>query len=350
MTIFFSNPYLAVVFWIGVGATILAALLAVTIVYLRIAVTRSSREESDFLSIWRPLLLSSLHSSVPAVLPTLDVGHRLYFLKLWNDLMRAAPNQAAVNLTVIAYAIGCDQFSRRFLRLGDRVECLLATLVLGQLRDQAAWDLLVTQTLSSDSITSIHAFQALVQIDAEAAAQQLTPLLLARNDWSIAQTAAILQSAQSAFMYPLIDATLEIKSAHLIRTLRLIESLRLSLPQSAVLRLLDNAQSTEALIGTLRIANDVSLLANVRPYLQHKDWRVRVQTAKLLGRIGEHSDVNRLIPLLADVEWWVRYRTAQALAGMSFFSNTELELLRNNLSDRFARDMLSHVLAERAAS
>ena len=57
-----------------------------------------------------------------------------------------------------------------------------------------------------------------------------------------------------------------------------------------------------------------------------------------------------MIPLLADVEWWVRYRTAQALAGMPFFSATELELLRNNLSDRFARDMLGQVLAERTAS
>jgi hypothetical protein len=43
----------------------------------------------------------------------------------------------------------------------------------------------------------------------------------------------------------------------------------------------------------------------------------------------------------------VRYRAAQALIGMPFFSIAEVELLRNNLSDRFARDMLGQVLAER---
>jgi hypothetical protein len=338
------------VFWIGIGATGLAALLVLTIIYLRVSLERSSRDEQAFLSVWRPLLLSSLNSSVPAMLPRLDIGHRLYFLKLWNGLMRTASGEAADNLTGIAYAIGCDQFSRRFLRLGNRVECLLATLTLAHLRDHTAWDLLITQTLSADSVTSINAFHALVQIDAESTAQQLTPLLLARNDWAIAQVAAIMQSAQGAFMFPLIEATMETKSVHLIRTLRLIEALHLALPQAAVLRLFEHAASTEALIGALRIADDVSLLPHVRRYLRHDDWRVRVQAAKLLGRIGEHSDVNRLIPLLADVEWWVRYRTAQALAGMPFFSATELELLRNNLSDRFARDMLGQVLAERTAS
>jgi HEAT repeat protein len=77
---------------------------------------------------------------------------------------------------------------------------------------------------------------------------------------------------------------------------------------------------------------------------------VRLQAAKALGRIGEHTDVNRLVPLLGDKEWWVRYRSAQALLGMSFFSLTEAEMLRTNLSDRFARDMLAQAIAERDAS
>ena len=57
--------------------------------------------------------------------------------------------------------------------------------------------------------------------------------------------------------------------------------------------------------------------------------------------------MNRLIPLLADAEWWVRYRAAQSLVAIPFLSMAEIELLRNNLSDRFARDMLSQAIAER---
>lgn len=350
MPITFPNSHVACAFWIGLGAAALTIPLALMMMQVRLSLSRSARKEYQFLSIWRPLLLSSPDSSVAAMLPILPDGHRLYFLKLWNGLMRNATAKTAENLISIAYAVGCDHFSRRLLQHGNRVECLLATSALAHLRDRAAWDLLVTQTLHADSVTSINALHALVQIDAEATAEQLMPLLLARSDWPIAHVAAILQTAQGAFMLPLLEATAEVKSSHVVRTLRLVEALHVTLPQAIILRLLNETNNAETVIAALRVANDVSLLPHIRAYLQHADWRIRVQAAKILGRTGEHSDVNRLIPLLADAEWWVRYRAAQALVSMPFFSLAEVELLRSNLSDRFARDMLGHVLAERKSS
>jgi hypothetical protein len=181
--------------------------------YLRISLNRRTHEERAFLAVWHPLLLSSLHSSVSAVLPRLPARHRVYFLKLWNQLMRSANSREATdNLISIAYSIGCDHFSRRLLRHGNRVECLLATITLGHLRDHASWDALVMQTLAADNVTSINAFQALVQIDAKTAAQQLTPLMLAREDWAISHIASILQPAHSAFMLPLLEAVEEIRA------------------------------------------------------------------------------------------------------------------------------------------
>jgi hypothetical protein len=350
LAMLFSNPSLCIVFWVGIAALGVAVLLAFAFLSLQASRKRSSQEELAFLTLWRPLLLGAFRSVVPAVLPVLEATHRLYFLKLWNQLMRDSDDPAAARLSGIAHAVGCASFCRRYLRNGNRIERLLATLTLGQLRDQDAWEALVNLSMADDSLTSLHAFHALVRIDAEAAAQQLTPLMLARNDWPVAQLAAILQAAQGAFLYPLIEAIQETRASHMRRTLRLVEALHFALPQASIQQLLDTADSKDVLIGTLRIINDAGLLPQARTYLKHEDWRVRVQTAKLLGRIGEHADVNRLIPLLADAEWWVRYRTAQALAGMPFFSRTELELLRNNLSDRFARDMLGQVLAERSAS
>ncbi len=344
-----ANPFFNYAAWIGTGALALTLLLVLALVYLRISLGRRRQQERNFLATWRPLLLSSLDSSIPAVLPTLATTDRIYFLKLWNSLMRTTTGNAARNLIDIGYAVGCDRFSRRLLLRGSRAECLMATIALGYLRDQPSWDVLVTQTMAADDATSLHAFHALVRIDADATAGQLTPLLLARQDWAIAHVAAILQTAQSAFMQPLLEAAAETQSAHLVRTLRLIEALHLTLPHAAISGLLEQ-KNTEKLIAALRIANDAGLLTQVRPHLQHADWRVRVQAAKALGRIGEHADVNRLVPLLADAEWWVRYRAAQALVGMPFFSLAEAELLCGNLSDRFARDMLSQAMAERRTS
>ncbi|WP_231949305.1 HEAT repeat domain-containing protein [Herminiimonas arsenitoxidans] len=351
MSNFSSDPHFVGTAWIGMIAIGLTLLLILVLVYLRASLSRRTQEERAFLSIWHPLLLSSLHSSVSAVLPSLAARDRVYFLKLWNQLIRSANSREATeNLISIAYSVGCDRFSQRLLRHGNRVERLLAILTLGHLRDHASWDALVMQTLAADNVTSINAFHALVQIDAKAAAQQLTPLMLAREDWAIAHIASILQPTHSAFTLPLLEAVEEIRAAHLIRALRLIEALRLPIPHTTALKLLDITNETETIIAALRISKDAGLLAHIRLHLNHPDWRVRGQVAKVLGRIGEHADVNRLIPLLADAEWWVRYRAAQALVGIPFLSMAEIELLRHNLSDRFARDMLGQALAERHPS
>lgn len=334
---------------IDVITLVLALLLIFAAIYLRMTLNRRVQQERDFLAVWRPLMLSSLDSSIPADLPPLASSERMYFLNLWNSLMRSATGDASSNLTSIAFAVGCDRFSRRMLRHGSRAECLLATIALGYLRDHSARDALVTQTMAADSITSLHAFHALVRIDADTVASELTPLMLARDDWPVAQVAAILQTSQSAFMMPLLEATAETRATHLARTLRLIEALHLTLPHATIAALLQQ-ENTETVIGALRITNDVGLLTLIRQHLQHADWRVRLQSARALGRIGEYNDVNRLVPLLADSEWWVRYRAAEALVGMSFFSLNEAEMLRNNLSDRFARDMLAQAIAERYAA
>lgn len=343
------EPLVHYIGWVDGIALGLTLLLVLAAVVLRIARQRRQHREQAFLSIWRPLLLSSLASSVPADLPSLPADERVPFLKLWNSLMRNAGGEAARNLIDVARAIGCDRFARRMLHHGNRAECLLATIALGHLCDQVAREALTTRTLSADSITSLHAFHALVRIDAETTAAELTPLMLARADWPIAQVAAIVQTVQQAFTPALLTASTETRAAHLPRTLRLMEALHLA-PPDAVLPILLTQDDTETVTGALRTAHDRTMLQQIRPLLQHSDWRIRLQAARAVGRLGEQSDVSRLVPLLADVEWWVRYRTAQTLVGMPFFSRADAEMLQATLTDRFARDMLTQAVAERDAA
>lgn len=343
------EPLVRAIGWIDGIAFGLALLLILAAGTLRIAQQKKRRREQDFLAVWRPLLLNALTSSVPPQLPALAADERVPFLNLWNSLMRDAAGETAHNLIDVARAIGCDRFARHMLRHGSRAECLLATIALGHLCDQIAREALTTQTLAADSITSLHAFHALIRIDADTTAAELTPLLLARTDWSIVQIAAILQSAQNAFAPALLTAAAERTAEHLPRTLRLLEALHLSPPPAALASLLAR-DDMETVTAALRTIHDAEMLPQVRPLLQHGDWRVRLQAAKVVGRLGEETDVNRLVPLLADAEWWVRYRTAQALVGMPSFGRVEAEMLRDNLADRFARDMLAQALAEKDAA
>jgi hypothetical protein len=51
---------------------------------------------------------------------------------------------------------------------------------------------------------------------------------------------------------------------------------------------------------------------------------------------------------MCDRVWWVRYRAGQALLGLKGMTAYHLEVVRAQLGDVYARDMLEHVRAEAA--
>jgi hypothetical protein len=71
-----------------------------------------------------------------------------------------------------------------------------------------------------------------------------------------------------------------------------------------------------------------------------------MQAARLVGRMGRPEDASRLEKLLADQEWWVRYRAAKALVALPGIGRASLERLRARLDDRYASDILGQALAE----
>jgi hypothetical protein len=62
--------------------------------------------------------------------------------------------------------------------------------------------------------------------------------------------------------------------------------------------------------------------------------------------MGEDDDEKRLVPLLSDREWWVRYRAAQALSRLPHMDEPKLKTIQAVQSNPFARDMLAQVMAE----
>jgi HEAT repeat protein len=97
-------------------------------------------------------------------------------------------------------------------------------------------------------------------------------------------------------------------------------------------------------IGKFRDENDLKL---VRQYLAHPRWHVRAHAATCLGRIGTKEDEAKLAALLADSEWWVRYRAAQAIMDLPFSSLERIRQLKEYRNDRYARDILEQVIVEK---
>ncbi|HEY5799092.1 MAG TPA: HEAT repeat domain-containing protein [Burkholderiaceae bacterium] len=343
-----SDPILLVAFWTGAGALLLTCLIGLQTILLRMALLRRQKREHAFLARWRPALMAYLVDTEAGLPAKLARGDRLYFLKLWNHLQESLRGEASQTLNAAARQLGCDVLARDMLHRGNRAQRLLAILTLGHLRDAKAWDMLRVQASMADSIVSVNALRALTQIDAGRAARELTPQLLARDDWPLARLASLLLETQDSFAAELLAAIPGADDASRVRVLRLIEALHLMLPDALVDTLFTAGQPVELTIAALRISPTPALLAHARGLSAHPDWRVRLQTAKVLGAAGNRGDVILLRTLLSDAEWWVRYRAAHALTAMPFLGQPELAALQLELSDRYGAEMLAHVLAEKA--
>lgn len=341
-----SDPFLQLAFWVGTGALGFTLLLGAQIVLLRMALRRRQRREKAVIEKWRPLLNAAMFGEpLPSLPPLLPQEHNIFF-KLWIHLHQSLRGDASAGLNAVAYRLQCDSIARGLLRRGRRAQRLLAILVLGHMRDRSAWQALMEQARLEDSTTSIQALWALVQIDAQPAVQQMLSLCIERRDWSLSQVVNILRDAGEVCVPVLAEAIEENNMDTLPRILRLAEALRVNLPAPLLAGLLRH-RSINVLAATLRLVGTPALLDEVRAHLAHADWSVRVQVAKALGRIGDRSDVARLQQLLADPQWWVRYRAAQALVALPFLSSQEIEALRASATDRYAGDMLGQVFAER---
>lgn len=197
-----------------------------------------------------------------------------------------------------------------------------------------------------DSILSIYAFWALVRIDASAAIGQTMRLLITRRDWPVTRIVLILQEAPEACTPAINQAIADANSQDLPRLLQIADVLRIPVAPHTLARLFRHA-SPEVLIAVLKLVQSPEFLPRIAEALSHPDWRVRLQAARAIGRVGGRAEIGMLVKMLSDEQWWVRYRTAQALISLPFFTPASLEQLRHSLTDRYAADILRHVMSEK---
>lgn len=340
-----SDPFVAAAFWTGLGALALTILLSLQILRLRLALRRNERVEARALAKWRPVLHAVVVGEAPQ-LPVLAANERLPFLKLWVHLQASLRGEAADALADVARNLGVDASARAMLERGRRGERLLAALTLGHLRDRQAWTPLLRAAGQPDNALALTAMWAMARVDGQAAADHILPRFIESGDWALSRVAGVLQEAAGASAEALQRLLPTLPETSLPRALRIAEALRVALP-APVLDGALRSHHVDVLVAALRNVATPDALDAVRSLAGHANWQVRVQAARALGRIGERTDVETLAELLGDREWWVRYRAAQALADLAALYGEALEAVRARLSDRFAADMLAHVMAEK---
>lgn len=347
---------LALAFWTGIAALGLTVLLLCQVLLMRALLNRRQRRSERLLARWRPVIMSGVAGN-SVRLPDLQRRDFADFAQLWIHFHEVLGGESRQRLNQIGRAVGLADLA--FERLDAKVceSQLLAILTLGHLGEQGAWQRLLELAEHPNLATSITAARALVLIDATEAMPLLAPIIEQRDDWPLARIGAILHEAgPDAVSLPLVNVVTQAewgRMARLIRLLKYTEG-RLTLTVvRAVTRCTKDPDIVAAclqLIRHLPDAPDKRDAEVARRFLQAEDWRVRVQAALALGRVGDAEDRTALAALLTDSQWWVRYRAAQALLELPGASHEGMLEVLARQTDPFARDMLSQVLAVRYQS
>ncbi|MDH4188541.1 MAG: HEAT repeat domain-containing protein [Nitrospira sp.] len=336
--------WLATIVIHSLNLTLLAWIL--TIRWMRLA---TDRRRQEMVKVWRPVLAECLLEA-PTWLPPIHHRDHILFLYLWNHLQESIKGESSEELSKIIHRTGMDQTVHRFFVHGTMRQKLLATVTLGNLKDMSAWAGLEKQAHADNAFLSIEAARALIRIDAPRALVTLIPLIAQRTDWSPLKILSLLQNAgEEHAAKALGEAALDVPPVVAARLLRILSTVKSHSALPSIRQLLSRTPVQEDVLAAgltiLGHCTDPRDLAVVRQALQHPTWFIRVHAATALGKMGIEDDEDRLIELLADTHWWVRYRAAEALSLLPSMTEDKLSLLVQTLPTTEARKILTPFVA-----
>lgn len=314
---------------------------------------RQDRRRKALRQAWFPFLFAAMtETTAPSAdqLPRLKRRDIYQFIMLWNTLYDTVRGGSLSYQRTLADRLKLLPTVRRWIR-GPRIDHRLAAMIcFGNLREHAAWSSLVKRIDASNTVESLTAARALVQIDALGA----MPLIwqrLERRDWSTSRVTALISHVPaSTLRFSLPDYVEHLPVEALYKLLRIGEGLlhgQLDDVMHRALERLPNDNELKALV--CNCADDPRWLPLIRSSLQAPHPGLRVAAVKALGRIGESDDRSTLISTLVDSHWWVRYRGAQSLSCLPGVTVEHLQRLAAHHPSGNARAILAHVLAEGTA-
>ena len=342
---------LEVVVGIAAGLAITTLLILISLLVMsRIQNNREKRQERFYME-WEPLLAeASLGSKQLNLLPSLQHRDYISFLLLWNRFQQNLRGDSRWGLVQLATNLGMDKVAARMTSSRDETHKALAALTLGNLKDHSRWYLLQNMAERESGLSAQIAAGALAKIDPLRAAPILISLFVERHEWPQTRVAAILgEMGSGTVSKPLVEAIRKAEEADIPRLLRFIPFIE---PHAALLLVRDllsthnDSEVIAACLTAIRYLEDQESKAMVISLLDHPGWAVRVQAVNALGRLAGPGDVDHLSRMLSDSNWWVRYRSAQALVGLPFMDQQNLENIREGQSARYARDIMAQVIKE----
>lgn len=343
-----ADAQVAVAFWVGICVTVMSLVLLVVVLGLRQLAQRRERNHLRAAAFWKQVLGDAMRAA-PARSPALPWRDMTGFLDAWNELHDAPGGADNPGMRQLAGQVGLAPKLERMLDRGNFHDRVMAIIAIGYLRSASSFERLARLVGDASPIISISAARAMMRVDASRAVQQVVPQIEARHDWVDGGIAQMLHEAgPDAIKAELGAAVLRANDDVAPRLVRFLAGVSQEAANPVIGRILAEPHDEHLVSTCLQVMADPADLDKVRPLLTHARWHVRMHAAAAIGRLGSVDDAAALEPLLADPQWWVRYRTAQALEHLFRGDGARLERVRDAQDDRYARDILTQVMAERA--
>ncbi|MDJ0709620.1 MAG: HEAT repeat domain-containing protein [Woeseiaceae bacterium] len=336
--------------WSIAAVVVTTVVLFVYTMGLRIATVAGDRRRRAFLREWRDVFATAVLSAEAAsdqALPRVTRADRTDLLEEWNRARSIVDGSAADNLIVLARRVGIPELAARLLRRRRVQSQIIAVQTFGHLRDATQFDAIRTFLDHSNTALSITAATSLVEIDPSAGIGLVVPRIHERRDWPKNKVSILLREAGSELisepMYRAIRSADNENKTFLLQFARLIES---EVRDVLVEDLIRESNDPGLLTAALKLVSGYRGVPRLANLTQHEAWYVRMQAARVLGRIGQEEHLSLLESLLDDPEWWVRYRAAQSITSLPFLGPNQLRQLQRRQKDPFAVDILQQSMAE----
>jgi len=329
-----------------IGLSLMVLALIIQVVFLRLRYLSLDKQHVHSVKKWRPILTQVLLGDSTDT-PILLRRETCMFIEEWNRMFVSLRGDNLTPLQKLATRFRINYFAHNMLKKGRLRNRLLAIVTLGNMQEYSAWDDLIELLNDPNSVISLTAARALIQIDSEHAVEHIIPMILKHDDWTWSNVANILRQANPLHicehLAKLAASAPVDKQPGLLRYLEATHCLQLT---NVIHEILSATKDDRVASICLHIISDPAALNEVRKYTSHQRWHVRMHAASALGRLGSQEDLLTLLELTADENWWVRYRSAQAITKLPKLSLADLKELRDKQKDKYARDILTHVLAE----
>lgn len=344
------DPLTEAAIWSIAAVLVTTLVLFVYTLGLRYATVTAARSRKRFLSVWRDIFAAAvLGDGIPQgkVLPAVRRQDTTDLLEEWNRVCSVVDGKAIDNLIALAMRTGIPELARTLFssrRISSRI---LAIQTIGHLRMPEFRDRIKDLVDDRNTAVSITAAAALVDIDPDFGTSIVVPLINKRRDWPKTRVSVILRGAGSERisepMYRAIRSEDEAGQSYLLQFARLIEA---EILDALVDDLIRSSHDPGVLNAALKLVSGYRGVPRLASLTQHDAWFVRMQSAKVLGRIGQEEHLSLLEALLDDPEWWVRYRAAQSISRLPFIGPNQLRRLRDRQTDPYAADILQQCFAE----